>query len=164
MNKVSDNVAARHLMLSLSPGFPGRPATLAGAQKAVGLWLRDQGLAEGDVEVENGSGLSHSERAKRRAMVQLLRKAWRAEQEQAFFKSPPITAAPRWRCSASGRRRTGDLIRLRSAVNSVQACGCSSMVERQLPKLHTGVRFPSPAPRFTGRQKFQSDSWAVVSG
>ena len=23
--------------------------------------------------------------------------------------------------------------------------GCSSMVERQLPKLHTGVRFPSPA-------------------
>jgi hypothetical protein len=24
--------------------------------------------------------------------------------------------------------------------------GCSSMVERQLPKLHTRVRFPSPAP------------------
>jgi hypothetical protein len=24
-------------------------------------------------------------------------------------------------------------------------CGCSSMAERQLPKLHTGVRFPSPA-------------------
>ena len=24
--------------------------------------------------------------------------------------------------------------------------GCSSMVERQLPKLDTGVRFPSPAP------------------
>ena len=26
--------------------------------------------------------------------------------------------------------------------------GCSSMVERQLPKLHTRVRFPSPAPAF----------------
>jgi hypothetical protein len=26
--------------------------------------------------------------------------------------------------------------------------GCSSMAERQLPKLHTGVRFPSPAPEF----------------
>ena len=25
-------------------------------------------------------------------------------------------------------------------------CGCSSMAERQLPKLHTRVRFPSPAP------------------
>ena len=29
-------------------------------------------------------------------------------------------------------------------------CGCSSMVERQLPKLHTWVRFPSPAPAFVG--------------
>ena len=90
INKVSDNVAARNLMLSLSPGFPARPATLAGAQKIVGMWLRDQGLADGDVQVENGSGLSHSERAKPRAMVQLLRMAWRAEQAQAFFESLPI--------------------------------------------------------------------------
>src|SRR5215470_2310963 len=28
--------------------------------------------------------------------------------------------------------------------------GCSSMVERQLPKLHTWVRFPSPAPMVYG--------------
>lgn len=90
INKVSDNVGARNLMLSLSPGFPDRPATLAGAQRVVRLWLREQGLADGDVQVENGSGLSHSERAKPRAMVQLLRKAWRAEQAQAFFESLPI--------------------------------------------------------------------------
>jgi D-alanyl-D-alanine carboxypeptidase/D-alanyl-D-alanine-endopeptidase (penicillin-binding protein 4) len=90
INKTSDNVAARNLMLSLSPGFPGRPATLAGALNVIGRWLQDQGLSEGDVEVENGSGLSHSERAKPRAMVQLLRKAWRAEQAQAFFESLPI--------------------------------------------------------------------------
>jgi D-alanyl-D-alanine carboxypeptidase/D-alanyl-D-alanine-endopeptidase (penicillin-binding protein 4) len=90
INKVSDNVGARNLMLSLSPGFPARPATLAGAQRTIGLWLREQGLADGDIEVENGSGLSHSERAKPRAMVQLLRKAWRAEQAQAFFDSLPI--------------------------------------------------------------------------
>ena len=90
INKVSDNVGARNLMLSLSPGFPARPATLAGAQRTMALWLRDQGLAQGDIEVENGSGLSHSERAKPRAMVQLLRKAWRAEQAQAFFDSLPI--------------------------------------------------------------------------
>lgn len=90
INKVSDNVGARNLMLSLSPGFPERPATLAGARKVVRLWLRDQGLVDGDVEVENGSGLSHSERAKPRALVQLLRKAWRAEQAQAFFDSLPV--------------------------------------------------------------------------
>ena len=27
-----------------------------------------------------------------------------------------------------------------------QGCGCSSMAEQKLPKLTTGVRFPSPAP------------------
>ena len=90
INKVSDNVAARNLMLSLSPGFPNRPATLAGARRVVDAWLRDQGLDDGDVQVENGSGLSHSERAKPRAMVQLLRKAWRADQAQAFFESLPV--------------------------------------------------------------------------
>ena len=90
MNKASDNVAARNLMLSLSPGFPTRPATLAGAKKIMGMWLRDQGLSDGDVEVENGSGLSHTERARPRALVQLLRKAWRTEQAQAFVESLPI--------------------------------------------------------------------------
>ncbi len=90
INKVSDNVGARNLMLSLSPGFPERPATLAGAQQTVGLWLREQGLADGDVEVENGSGLSHSERAKPRALVQLLRQAWHTERGQALFDSLPI--------------------------------------------------------------------------
>ena len=90
INKASDNVGARNLMLSLSPGFPARPATLAGARKIIGLWLRDQGLAIGDIEVENGSGLSHTERAKPRALVQLLRKAWRTDQAQAFFDSLPV--------------------------------------------------------------------------
>jgi serine-type D-Ala-D-Ala carboxypeptidase/endopeptidase (penicillin-binding protein 4) len=90
INKVSDNVGARNLMLSLSPGFPTRPATLAGAQKTVGMWLRDQGLQDGDVQVENGSGLSHTERSKPRAMVQLLRKAWHADQADAFFDSLPV--------------------------------------------------------------------------
>jgi D-alanyl-D-alanine carboxypeptidase/D-alanyl-D-alanine-endopeptidase (penicillin-binding protein 4) len=90
INKTSDNFAARNLMLSLSPGFPERPATLAGAQKIIGMWLRDQGLQDGDVRVENGSGLSHTERAKPRAMVQLLRKAWLTDQAQAFFESLPI--------------------------------------------------------------------------
>src|SRR6185295_6044431 len=32
--------------------------------------------------------------------------------------------------------------------------GRSSMVERQLPKLHTRVRFPSPAPSCFARRRF----------
>jgi D-alanyl-D-alanine carboxypeptidase/D-alanyl-D-alanine-endopeptidase (penicillin-binding protein 4) len=90
INKTSDNMAARNLMLSLSPGFPERPATLAGAQKIMRMWLREQGIADGDIEVENGSGLSHTERAKPRAMVQLLRQGWKGEQAEAFLESLPI--------------------------------------------------------------------------
>ena len=33
-----------------------------------------------------------------------------------------------------------------------RVCGCSSMAEHQLPKLNTGVRFPSPAP--TRRKRY----------
>jgi hypothetical protein len=40
----------------------------------------------------------------------------------------------------------------------VEPRGRSSMVERQLPKLHTRVRFPSPAPTLSGfcQQSFES--------
>ena len=40
-------------------------------------------------------------------------------------------------------------------------CGCSSMVERQLPKLHTRVRFPSPAPILS--QNCFADGFADLS-
>lgn len=90
MNKVSDNVAARHLMLSLSPGFPRRPATLAGAQSRVRRWLLKQGLDGDDVVLENGSGLSRAEKAKPRALVQLLRQAWIAPYREAFIDSLPV--------------------------------------------------------------------------
>jgi hypothetical protein len=39
--------------------------------------------------------------------------------------------------------------------------GCSSMVERQLPKLHTRVRFPSPAPHQVSGD-FRRNSKGVV--
>src|SRR5688572_25570170 len=49
--------------------------------------------------------------------------------------------------------------------------GCSSMAERQLPKLHTRVRFPSPAPPFPPEKSAYSSpklypgraSWIVAT-
>ena len=35
-------------------------------------------------------------------------------------------------------------------------CGCSSMVERELPKLYTRVRFPSPAPKASSSNLFNT--------
>jgi serine-type D-Ala-D-Ala carboxypeptidase/endopeptidase (penicillin-binding protein 4) len=90
INKTSDNMAARNLLLTLSQGFPYKAATLPAAQARMRQWLARQGLQPGDVEVENGSGLSRAERGKPRAMVALLRNAWRSRTADAFVESLPI--------------------------------------------------------------------------
>lgn len=106
INKTSDNLASRNLLLALSPGFPAHPATMQSAQKQLRQWLRAQGLKDGDIEVDNGSGLSRQERGKPRAMVQLLDKAWRSGHAGAFVESLPIagvdgTLAHRMRSGAA---------------------------------------------------------------
>ena len=90
MNKSSDNVTARHLMLALSRGFPMKAATMLDAQARMHEWLAQQGLAVGDVEVENGSGLSRGERAKPRALAHLLTNAWHAPRLREFLLSLPV--------------------------------------------------------------------------
>jgi D-alanyl-D-alanine carboxypeptidase/D-alanyl-D-alanine-endopeptidase (penicillin-binding protein 4) len=90
INKTSNNLGARNLLLSLSQGFPLKAATLAGAQLRVHRWLQGQGLDEDDIRIDNGSGLSRTERGKPRAMVQLLCNAWGGRNAQSFVDSLPI--------------------------------------------------------------------------
>jgi serine-type D-Ala-D-Ala carboxypeptidase/endopeptidase (penicillin-binding protein 4) len=89
MNKTSNNVMARHLMLSLARDFPQQSATLPQAQASVQRWLKRQGLAD-DIVLENGSGLSRAEQGKPRAMVQMLVNAWRSPQIADFLASLPV--------------------------------------------------------------------------
>jgi serine-type D-Ala-D-Ala carboxypeptidase/endopeptidase (penicillin-binding protein 4) len=90
INKTSDNLAARSLFLSLVDRFPAQPATLPAARARAEEWLGAQGLAEDDIAVHNGSGVSRAERGKPRALVQLLRNAWQGPHSQVFFDSLPI--------------------------------------------------------------------------
>ncbi len=90
INKTSDNVGARHLLLSLARGFPAQAATLARARDRVHEWLQGQGLPPGDIELDNGSGLSRAERGKPRAMVHLLMRAWWARDARSFIDSLPV--------------------------------------------------------------------------
>ena len=84
MNKTSNNEAARSVLLSLAPdgdGAAGRrtgvDAALRAAQQRLRDWLRSQGLRDGDITIVVGSGQSRAERGKPRALVELLRTAWR---------------------------------------------------------------------------------------
>jgi D-alanyl-D-alanine carboxypeptidase/D-alanyl-D-alanine-endopeptidase (penicillin-binding protein 4) len=95
MNKTSNNEAAKNVLLSLAP--PGdaaagglRVGALRAAQERMRDWLRTQGLRDGDITVVLGSGQSRAERGKPRAVVELLRNAWRSAESQALVDSLPI--------------------------------------------------------------------------
>jgi serine-type D-Ala-D-Ala carboxypeptidase/endopeptidase (penicillin-binding protein 4) len=95
MNKTSNNEAARNILLSLAPGSADgggvlRVGALKAAQERLRGWLREQGLHDGDITVVLGSGQSRSERGKPRALVELLRNAWRSAESQTLVDSLPI--------------------------------------------------------------------------
>jgi len=90
INKTSDNLAARSLMLSLAEDDAAPGQSRQSAQRRVRDWLRTQGLVDGDIKVDIGSGQSREERGKPRALVDLLRNAWRTDGAQAFVNSLPI--------------------------------------------------------------------------
>lgn len=129
INKTSNNSAARRLLLSLSPRLPQPGAALRVAQERVQGWLRAQGLADDDIRIDLGSGQSREERGKPRALVQLLRNAWRANSSHAFLDSLPIagvdgTLAHRLRSgSATGQAwlKTGTLHDSRALAGYVRA-------------------------------------------
>lgn len=129
INKTSNNSAARRLLLSLSPRLPQPGAALRAAQDRMHGWLRAQGLAEDDIRIDLGSGQSREERGKPRALVQLLRNAWRANSSSAFVDSLPIagvdgTLAHRLRTgSATGQAwlKTGTLRDTRALAGYVRA-------------------------------------------
>ncbi|HUG24308.1 D-alanyl-D-alanine carboxypeptidase/D-alanyl-D-alanine-endopeptidase [Piscinibacter sp.] len=129
MNKTSNNVAARSLLLSMAPRWSGPTHALREAQDRVHAWLRRQGLADDDIRVDEGSGQSRAERGKPRAMVALLRRAWRITSSNVFLDSLPVagvdgTLAHRMRQgSATGRAhlKTGTLRDTRALAGYVRA-------------------------------------------
>ncbi|MEO8312929.1 MAG: D-alanyl-D-alanine carboxypeptidase, partial [Caldimonas sp.] len=96
MNKTSNNEAARNVLLSLAAGGQGagtgglKVGALKAAQERMRGWLRTQGLHDGDITVVLGSGQSRAERGKPRALVELLRNAWRGADSQTLVDSLPI--------------------------------------------------------------------------
>ena len=84
INKTSNNSAARSLLSSLASG------TAPDALTRVRGWLRSEGLADDDIQLELGSGQSPLERGKPRALVQLLCNAWHAGHARVFVDSLPI--------------------------------------------------------------------------
>ena len=72
IQKQSNNVMARQLLLQLGAEYAPRPATMARARKVVSGWLESQGLGFPEMLLDNGSGLSRAARISANSLARLL--------------------------------------------------------------------------------------------
>ena len=122
INKFSNNVMARQLFLTL--GNDTAPATAERARARLAGWLTARRLDFPELVVDNGSGLSRSERISAGSLGRLLADAWRNPVMPEFMSSLPVvgvdgTMKKRLNGSpASGRAhiKSGSLEGVRSAA------------------------------------------------
>jgi D-alanyl-D-alanine carboxypeptidase/D-alanyl-D-alanine-endopeptidase (penicillin-binding protein 4) len=88
INKYSNNVMAQQVYLTL--GNESAPATAERARQRIADWLNARGLRFAELEIENGSGLSRSERISADSLNRLLLDAWRNPVMPEFVSSLPI--------------------------------------------------------------------------
>lgn len=117
INKWSNNVMTRQLLLTVGAKMFDAPATLEKGRLAVLKVLTDQGVPTEGVVIENGSGLSRNERVSARQFGQLLQAIWRDPYMPEMLSSLPVlgedgTLARRFRRSelqGRSRLKTGTL-------------------------------------------------------
>ncbi len=87
INKYSNNVMARQVFLTIAAE---RPATPDGARRRIKGWLADKGMKMPEVVLDNGSGLSRSERISAESLSQLLLAAWKSPVMPELISSLPV--------------------------------------------------------------------------
>lgn len=91
VNKYSNNVMARQLLLTVAAEKYGPPATEESGRRAVKEWMAERGLDDGNLELMNGAGLSRAARISVRQMAELLRFAWHRPYMPEFLSSMSVT-------------------------------------------------------------------------
>ncbi|WP_020394133.1 D-alanyl-D-alanine carboxypeptidase/D-alanyl-D-alanine endopeptidase [Thiolinea disciformis] len=117
INKWSNNVMTRQLLLTMGAKLFGGKATLDKGRAAVLYVLKQQGISTDGIIIDNGSGLSRAERVTARQLGQLLQVIWRDPYMPELLNSLPLlgqdgTLAGRFRHSelqGRGRFKTGTI-------------------------------------------------------
>ena len=91
VNKHSNNVMARHLLLTVAAEKYGAPGTEENGRRAVMEWLAERGLADERLMLANGAGLSRTSRMTARQMAELLRYAYSRPYMPEFLSSMSLT-------------------------------------------------------------------------
>ena len=124
INKYSNNVMARQVFLTLAAQ---RPATAEGASQRIGGWLKEKNLSMPELVLDNGSGLSRTERISANSLGQLLLAAWKSPVMPELMSSLPVagidgTLKKRLRNGAAAGRahlKTGYLENVRALAGYV---------------------------------------------
>ena len=90
INKYSNNVMARQVLLTMALEKMGKPATTANGELVIQSWLKQNGLDFQGLVIENGSGLSRNEAISASQMNQLLLTARNLPVGDILYNSLPI--------------------------------------------------------------------------
>jgi D-alanyl-D-alanine carboxypeptidase/D-alanyl-D-alanine-endopeptidase (penicillin-binding protein 4) len=90
INKYSNNVMARQLLLTIANQALQLPATPDRGAAVVKRWLAGKGIAAPDLSIDNGSGLSRSERISAQTLGRLLVNSYQAPTMPEFVSSLPL--------------------------------------------------------------------------
>jgi D-alanyl-D-alanine carboxypeptidase/D-alanyl-D-alanine-endopeptidase (penicillin-binding protein 4) len=92
INKYSNNVMARQLYLTLSAEMLHMPGVTTRSARVIDTWLRQRELDFRELSIENGSGLSRSDRISGQHIGQLLLAAFASPVMPEFMASLPLVA------------------------------------------------------------------------
>lgn len=90
INKYSNNVMARQLLLTLATEIYQRPGNPERGASVIKSWLNTRGIDIQGITIENGSGLSRLERIPAGAMGRMLVAAFRSPTMPEFISSMPL--------------------------------------------------------------------------
>jgi D-alanyl-D-alanine carboxypeptidase/D-alanyl-D-alanine-endopeptidase (penicillin-binding protein 4) len=129
INKYSNNVMARQLLLTLAAGVFKLPASPERGAQAIKTWMNRKNISASELVVENGAGLSRSERISAETLGRMLVAAFRSPTMPEFISSLPLagvdgTMRERLKArTASGHAhiKTGSLTDVRAIAGYVLA-------------------------------------------
>jgi D-alanyl-D-alanine carboxypeptidase/D-alanyl-D-alanine-endopeptidase (penicillin-binding protein 4) len=134
-NKFSNNLMARHLLLTIGEEHMGRPATLEKGAAAIADWGQERGLDLQGVDIDNGSGLSRSTHISALQMAKVLSAAHRSRYAPEFLASLPLagvdgTLRSRMKTVPAGdvRLKTGHLDGVSGVAGFVTTAGGKTYV------------------------------------
>lgn len=90
INKYSNNVMARQLLLTIANNVLNLRATTVHGAAVVRTWLADKGIDAPELSIDNGSGLSRAERISALTMGRMLVSAFQSPAMPEFIASLPL--------------------------------------------------------------------------